>query len=67
MQENKTLYELAEMILLNAGLTPEEYYIDPELTEYMVPYSWFNEQSHREALRKIAEACLGQVYCDRKG
>jgi hypothetical protein len=32
-----------------------------------VPYAYFESQSHREALRKIAEACLGQVYCDRNG
>jgi len=67
VQENKTLYELAEIVLNDAGLIPEEYYIDLELSDYLVPYSWFGEQSHREALRKIAEACLGQVYCSREG
>jgi len=67
VQQNKTLYELAEMVLQDAGLTSEEYWIDTELQEYVVPYSYFESQSHREALRKIAEACLGQVYCDRNG
>jgi len=67
VQQNKTLYELAEMVLQDAGLTEEEYWIDAELQEYVVPYSYFESQSHREALRKIAEACLGQVYCDRNG
>lgn len=67
VQQNKTLYELAELVLLDAGLASEDYYIDPELSTYVIPYSWFGEQSHREALRKIAEACLGQVYCDREG
>ena len=67
VQQNKTLYELAEMVLQDAGLTSEEYWIDTELQEYIIPYAYFDTQSHREALRKIAEACLGQVYCDRNG
>jgi hypothetical protein len=67
VQMNKTLYELAESILQDAGLTEEEYYIDIELRQFPVPYAWFDSQSHREALRKVAEACLGQVYCDRHG
>ena len=67
VQMNKTLYELAESILQDAGLTEEECYIDPELQQFPVPYAWFDSQSHREALRKVAEACLGQVYCDRHG
>lgn len=65
--QNKTLYELAEMVLQDAELTTDEYWIDTELQEYVVPYAYFESQSHREALRKIAEACLGQVYCDREG
>lgn len=67
VQMNKTLYDLAQNILQDAGLTEEEYYIDPELKDFPVPYAWFDSQSHREALRKVAEACLGQVYCDRNG
>ena len=67
VQMNKTLYELAESILQDAGLTEEEYYIDTELQQFPVPYAWFDSQSHREPLRKVAEACLGQVYCDRHG
>lgn len=67
VQQNKTLYDLAQNILQDAGLTEEEYYIDPELQQFPVPYAWFDSQSHREALRKVAEACLGQVYCDRHG
>ena len=67
VQMNKTLYDLAQNILQDAGLTEEEYYIDTELQQFLVPYAWFDSQSHREALRKVAEACLGQVYCDRNG
>jgi len=67
VQQNKTLYDLAVAVLQDAGLKPEEYWVDPELQQYTVPYAYFEPQSHREALRKIAEACLGQVYCDRNG
>ncbi len=67
VQMNKTLYDLAQNILQDAGLTEEEYYIDTELQQLPVPYAYFESQSHREALRKVAEACLGQVYCDREG
>lgn len=66
-REPPTLYDLAMNILTDAGLTEEEYFIDPELQQFPVPYAYFDSQSHREALRKIAEACLGQVYCDRNG
>lgn len=65
--QNVTLYDLAAAVLQDAGLTSAEYWVDPELQQYPVPYAWFEPQSHREALRLIAEACLGQVYCDREG
>ncbi len=67
VQQNKTLYELTIAVLTDAGLAATEYWIDTELQDYLVPYSYFTSQPHREALRKIAEACLGQVYCDRNG
>ncbi|MBC7340883.1 MAG: hypothetical protein H5U02_00255 [Clostridia bacterium] len=67
VQVNKTLYDLAVAVLQDAGLKPEEYWVDTELQQYTVPYAYFEPQSHREALRKIAEACLGQVYADRNG
>lgn len=67
VQINQTLYSLSIAVLEDAGLTSEEYFIDTELQEYIVPYSYFENHSHREALRKIAEACLGQCYCDRDG
>jgi len=64
---NTTLYNLAVAVLQDAGLAAAEYLVDTELQGYAIPYAWFDPQSHREALRKIAEACLGQVYCDRDG
>lgn len=67
VQQNKTLYDLAIAVLQDAGLKPEEYWVDTELQQYIVPYAYFEPMSHREALRLIAEACLGQVYADRNG
>ncbi|NMB44302.1 MAG: hypothetical protein GX995_09265 [Clostridiales bacterium] len=67
VQVNKTMYELAEMVLQDAGLNDEQYWLDDELKQFNVPYAYFKPVSHREALRQIATACLGQVYCDRYG
>lgn len=67
VQVNKTIYELAEMVLKDAGLEEGQYWLDEELKQFSVPYAYFKPVSHREALRQIATACLGQVYCDRYG
>lgn len=64
---NKSLYELAEGVLQDAGLSSNEYVIDTTLNNIRVPYAWFNPVSHREALRRIAEAALAAVYADRDG
>lgn len=66
-RQNISLYDLAIDVLIDAGLSSEEYWVDDELKEYIIPYVGTEPQSHREMLRKIAEACLGQVYCDRHG
>lgn len=64
--QNKTLYDLAKIVLEDAGIKEEEYWIDTELQEFLIPYAYFEPVSHREALRQIATACAGQVYVDRK-
>jgi len=56
------LYELAEIVLQDAGLTSDEYIIDTELQNIIIPYAWFNPVSHREALRRIAEPDLRQHF-----
>lgn len=65
--ENKNLAELAEMVLLDAGLASGEYVIDPGLENINVPYAWFDPITHREALRQIAEAGVATAYVDRDG
>lgn len=65
--QNVNLYDIAEMILQDAQLAPEDYVLDEGLRNITVPYIWFGRVSHREALVKIAEAALGRVYCDRQG
>jgi len=67
VQINKNMYELAQMVLIDAGVPVDFYWLDEELKDYIVPYAYFEQQTHREALRKIAGACLGQVYCDKNG
>jgi len=65
--QNVTLYNLAETVLQDGGLEAGEYWLDPALQDTVVPYAWFTPISHREALRRIAEAALAAVYSDRDG
>ena len=65
--EDYSLLDLFELVLTDAGLETGEYVIDTNLDLTTVPYAYFESQSHREALRKLAEAGLAQVYCDREG
>ena len=67
VQQNKTLYQLAEDVLQDAGLNSSEYIIDTDLQNIVVPYAWFNPISHREALRRIAEAGLAAAFQNRDG
>ena len=64
---NANLYDRAVHILQDAGLSSDEYWVDPELQEHVVEWFWIEPCSHREALRKVVERCLGQAYADRKG
>jgi hypothetical protein len=67
VQQNKSLYELAELVLQDAGLNSSEYVIDTDLQNIIIPYAWFNPVSHREALRRIAEAGLAAAFQNRDG
>lgn len=66
---NVTLKTLAETVLADAKtLMPDlQYSVADGLSDYTVPYAWFEKVSHFEALREIAEACMGYAYCDRAG
>lgn len=67
---DKTLHEIAETLLnhakQNIPLTDIVWDIDSELESYIVPYCWFGKVSYTQALAKIAEACLGQVYMSKE-
>jgi hypothetical protein len=69
--QNATLYDLAVDVLTDAGLRTAEYWIDEELKDYTVDWGCAiakpDDTSHRECLRLIVEACLGQCYVDRDG
>ncbi len=67
VQQNKTLYQLAEGVLQDAGLSSSEYIIDTDLQSIVIPYAWFNPVAHREALRLIAEAGLAAAFQNRDG
>ena len=64
-----TLSALAVIVMTDAGLSAADWEIDAALAgaDYVIPYAWFDQMSHREALRRIAAAALGQVYCNRDG
>lgn len=64
---NETLYNIATFVLQDAGLYPGEWVIDPSLQDIVIPYAWFEPMTHRDALRRIAEAGLATVYADRDG
>ena len=65
--QNTSLYDLAEIVLQDAGLSSDEYAIDEALRDIVVPWAWLEPASHREALRAIAEAGMATVYVDRDG
>ncbi len=65
--QDMTAYALAEEILRDAGLSPDEYSIDETLYDVVLPWAWMPVVSHREALRLVAEASMAVAYCDREG
>jgi len=62
---NKSLGELFEIVLLDAGVESYEFVIAPSLYSIIVPYAWFNKMSHRSALQRLAENGIIHVYVDR--
>ena len=64
-----TFKEWFEIVLNDGGLASTEYNIDTVLdgSIYVVPYGWFNNISHRDALKILAESCSAAVYVDRSG
>lgn len=66
---NKSLAYLIKYVLDDAkklfGFL--EYDIDPALEEVIIPYAWFESDSHTAALRRISACYPMHIYCDRKG
>jgi len=64
-----TFSEWFEIVLNDAGLANTEYNIDSLLTgsDYIIPYGWFTDVSHRNALEQLAQGCSAVVYVDRLG
>ena len=67
---DQTVGYLAEQVLEEAtGAMPDlTYYIDPVLygTKYTIPIAWFEQGNFFDALRTLAQACLGRTFCDRE-
>jgi len=66
---NDTFKDWFTTVLSDAGLAVTEYEIDPVLdgSIYTVPYGWFEDVSHREALEILATSCSAAVFVDRNG
>lgn len=65
--QNKSLYYLFDYVLRDAGLKIEEFEIDPDLEDIIIPYAWLDNITHREALARLAKCGIVQVYCKRDG
>ena len=66
---NKSIGQLIEYVLTDAkdlfGFL--EWKISDELYDVIVPYAWFEYDSHAAALRKICKSYPMHIYCDRDG
>ncbi len=62
-----TFEEWFETVFADAGLANTQFEIDPVLggSIYVVPFGWFNNVSHRDALQILAESCSAAVFQDR--
>lgn len=66
---NVSLGYLIEFIITDAqkfvlGLT---YSIDRSLYDIIVPYAWFNKDTHTQALKRVATSYMVDIYCNRQG
>lgn len=64
-----TFLDWFETVLQDAGLDNSLYNIDTTLngTDYIVPFGWFSDISHRDALNILATASSAAVYQDKVG
>jgi hypothetical protein len=66
IEQIATAYRLAYEVFDDAGLSPEEYWIDPELLEFYIPYAWLRRGSHAAGLKQVIKFALGNCYCNRQ-
>jgi len=65
--QDTTLYDIAEAILTDAGLTQRDYAIDDAFKDITIPWAYFPSTTHLNALKTVAGAGLGVAYADRYG
>lgn len=63
---DRTAYEEAESILSDAGLEPDEYYIDEYLNDVML-HNPMPEGTHKSCLQLLANACRCIIRQDENG
>ena len=63
---DRTAYAEAESIFSNAGLEPDEYYIDEYLNDIML-HNPMPEGTHKECLQLLANACRCIIRQDENG
>lgn len=64
LQENRSVGELFELILIDADISSEFYQIDTRLydSKYTVPVYFISSQDHLSELRRLSEAVSTSVY-----
>jgi len=67
--EDDTFEDWFTTVFEDAGLANTQYNIDPILggSIYVVPFGWFKNVSHRDALKILSESCSASVHVDRAG
>lgn len=69
MQVGKSIGQLIEYVLNDAKRVFDfiEYSIASDLYDIVIPYAWFDADSHAAALQRISECYPMHIYCDRNG
>lgn len=67
--KDKSITELLEIVLNDAlsQFALVSWKIDPIFSTIIIPYAWFGNTSHTQALKRITGCGLINLYCDREG
>jgi len=66
VHQQPSLYSVAFLVLQDYGLNLNtDFWIDPELFDFLIDYGWIDPITYRDALKLIVTAALAYVYVDR--